>query len=303
MATAKLQNQPVENQKRMRIQSAGDVYRLGQEVWSDFTAHNAYRFAAALAFYTVASLSPLVVIAVSVLGLIFGRESAQQQFVGQVEQLIGQEGAHAVKMVLDNAQNQSTGVTALILGILAFVMGYMAVYFELQAGLNTMWGIFPGPNLGFWVTLRKFVLSFGMLAVFGFLMLVSLFASAVLAGLNQYLSSWQPGLVFFWQVLNIAISFVVALLLFALIFKYIPDVRIDWSDVWVGASITAVLFLVGKVLIGVYLGNSGVASSYGAAGSVVVVLLWVYYSALILFLGAELTQAYANHFGSKIRTA
>lgn len=302
MAASSIQNLD-RRQQTERIRSFSDFSRLGMEAWNDFTRHNAYRFAAALAFYTVISLSPLVLIVVSALGLLFGQDAAQQQFVGQIEQLVGHEGAQAVKLVLENAREQSSGIIAMVLGLVAFIMGYIAVFFELQAGLNTMWGLSPGPNLGIWATLRKFLVSFGMLAVFGFLLLVSLFVSSVLSALNEYLAAWQPNLVVLWHVLNVALSFAVALLLFAVIYKYIPDVRIAWRDVWVGASITAVLFMIGKVLIGIYLGRSGVASSYGAAGSVVVILLWVYYSSLILFFGAELTQVYANHFGSKIRAS
>lgn len=273
---------------------------LVKQAGSGWINDNAFRFSASLAYYTVVSLAPLVVITVGVLGAIFGA-GGRDQFLGQVQGLVGEEGAQAVRLVLDNARSASAGIVASMLGVIAFFAGYLGVFFELQAGLNNMWRLSPRPNLGVAATIRKLLLSFGMLAVFGFLLLVSLFVTAGLAALNQAMTSWQPELLVLWQLVNIAVSFAAFTFMFAFIFKYVPDVRIDWNDVWIGAASTALLFMIGKEMIGLYLGKSGIASSYGAAGSVVVLLLWVYYSALILFFGAEITKEFAERFGSKIR--
>jgi len=291
----------VNRQHDVRFGRFWKAVLLFKEAGGDWLTHNAFRFGASLAYFTVISLAPLVVITVSVLGLIFGAEAANAQFVGQAEALLGEQGAEAIRLVLSNAQSQSQGILATVLGVVAFLVGYTAVFFELQAGLNTMWDVNPAPQLGLWGTVQKYFLSFAMLGMFGFLLLVSLLVSSGLHTVDDYLNNWQPGLIVLWQDLNLLVSLAVAALLFAFMFKYIPDVQIAWRDVWVGAAITALLFALGKVLIGLYLGNAGIASSYGAAGSLVVLLIWIYYSAAILFFGAALTRAFASRLSSKIK--
>lgn len=267
-------------------------------------AHNPFRYAAALAFYTVISLAPLVVVAVGVAGLVFGgADAARDQLLAQLSDLVGDQGAAAVRIVLDNAQNQNAGIASTVIGVGAFLAAVVAVYFEIQAALNALWGIQPDPNQSLAKTLGKMFFSCGLIVVFGFLLLVSLVVSAALTAVDRSLMGWQPELVVLWQVINVLIGFGITLLLFALLFKYVPDADIAFRDVWVGAAATALLFTIGKVLIGLYLGQSGVASSYGAAGSIVVLLLWLYYSSLILFFGAELTQKYADRFGNRVRPA
>jgi membrane protein len=263
--------------------------------------HNAFRFGASLAFYTVVSLAPLVLITVSILGLVYDQNSARQQLEGQVHEMVGEQGGRAVSLVLRNApQRHATGIICTILGIIAFLGGFTGVFFELQSALNILWEIPPGPNQSFRASLKKMVFSLAVMGVIGFLLLVSLIVSAGLSAMDEYLNSWQPGFVLLWQAVNFLVTLAVITLLFALIFKYLPDAYIAWSDVWIGAFSTAVLFSIGRFAISEYLGHSGVASSYGAAGSIIVLLLWVYYSALILLFGAELTRVYANRFGAKV---
>ncbi len=263
--------------------------------------HSAFRFGAALAYYTVVSLAPLVLITVAILGLIFGHEQAQAQFQQQIQQVVGEDAGKAFSLVLRNApKSQASGIVATVLGVIAFLGGYTGVFFELQSALNILWDIPPGPNQGFWASVRKMALSVGVMGVIGFLLLVSLAASAALSAVSDLFSPQDQGLLFLWRALNFLLSLGIVTVLFALVFKLLPDAHIAWGDVWIGALSTAVLFIVGKFAIGEYLGRSGVASSYGAAGSIIVLLLWVYYSALILFFGAELTRVYANRFGSKV---
>jgi membrane protein len=279
------------------------VYGLLMEAITSIQKHNAFRFAAALAFYTVVSLAPLVIVVVGVMGLFFGETAARERLVQELGALVGSEGAAAVSLVLQNAQDQPTSIVATLVGIGAFFVALVGVYFELQAALNTTWGVAPKPDQSFLTTLRKMFLSFALMGVFGLLMLVSLAIGTVLSAVDQVLVNWQPELVLLWKTLNFLVSLGIALLVFALVFKFIPDVQISFSDVWVGAAITTVLFSVGRFLIGLYLGQSAVTSSYGAAGSIIVLLLWIYYTSLILFFGAELTRVYADRFGSKIRPA
>ncbi len=280
-----------------RKSRAGAVWSLVRDAAVAWYGHDAFRHGAALAFYTVVSLAPLVLVTVSVVGLAFGPEGARQRLLAQVEDLVGADGAEAVRLVIEHAQSQSAGILNTAFGLVAFVLGYVAVFFELEAGLDAMLGSGPDPNRSTWAAVKKMLFSFALLAVFGFLLLVSLVTSAVLAAVHDVLMQWQPNLVLIWQAANFFLTLVIAVCLFALILKYIPDTPLRWRDVWVGAGLTALLFLVGKTLVGIYLGRSGVASSYGAAGSLIVLLLWLYYSAVIVFYGAELTRLYASRYG------
>jgi membrane protein len=274
---------------------------IAKETFSEWSEDKASRLAAALSYYTLFSVAPLLIIAIAVAGLAFGREAATDQIVGQIRGMVGQEGAEVIQTILQNASKTSTGIVATIVGVVTLLIGASGAFGQLQDSLNTIWEVKPKAGRGVKGMLRDRFLSFSLVLVIGFLLLVSLVLSAVLAGVGKYLSDALPMPSFVLQAVNFAISFAVTTLLFALIFKVLPDAYIRWRDVWVGAAVTALLFSIGRFLIGLYLGRSSVGSAYGAAGSLVVLLLWVYYSSQVLFLGAEFTQVYANRFGSKMR--
>ncbi|MHC1769983.1 MAG: YihY/virulence factor BrkB family protein [Verrucomicrobiia bacterium] len=276
-------------------------WNLLKQTASDWSSDNAPRLGAALAYYTVFSISPLMIIVVAIAGIWFGQEAAQRQIVEQVSGLIGTEGAEAIQGLLRNAWKPRTGVWATVIAIATLLVGSTGVFVELQAALNTVWGVQTKSSASWFRFIWDRVISFAMVLAIGFLLLVSLVVSAALSAAGQYLNGLAPDAQIVGQSINLAVSFVVITLLFALIFKILPDVKIAWRDVWIGAAMTTVLFTLGKFLLGLYLGTTGVASTYGAAGSVVVILIWVYYSAQILFFGAEFTQVYASHFGRGLR--
>ena len=255
-----------------------------------------------MAYYTVFSLAPLFIIAVAIAGLVFGREGAQGQIFEQLRTLIGETSASAVEDVVESATSKpATGVLATIVGFVALIIGASGVFAQMQASLNAIWRVQPKPERGvFWGLVQDRILSFGFILIVGFLLLISLILSAIIAFIGQWFGGFLPGVEMLIQILNAIISLGIITLLFAMIFKFLPDVKIAWRDVWIGALITAALFTIGKEVLGLYLGKSGVASSYGAAGSLIVLLLWVYYSAQIVFFGAEFTKAYAKRFGSHV---
>jgi len=270
------------------------------EAFTGWREHKASRMAAALAYYTVFSLAPILVISIALAGLVFGQEAAEGRIVGQISGLVGQTSASALEAMIAAARKPSTGILATVLGIATLVFGATGVFGELQESLNTIWGVKPKPGRGFIRMLKNRFVSFAMVLGIGFLLLVSLVVSAAIAAIGSWMSSLLPLPEAAMQILNVAVSIGVVTLLFAMIFRVLPDVEIAWRDVWVGAAFTAVLFALGKLGIGLYLGKSSTASSYGAAGALVVLLVWVYYSAQILFFGAELTRAYAYQHGSRV---
>ncbi|MBE9118707.1 YihY/virulence factor BrkB family protein [Lusitaniella coriacea LEGE 07157] len=276
------------------------IVSLFKETIREWQEDKTSRLAAALAYYTVFSLAPLLIIAIAIAGAIFGEEAARGEIVGQIQGLVGLEGAKVIEAAIENANKPDVSSVASLLSVIALLFGASGVFAQLQDALNTVWEVQSKPGGGIGGFIRKRVLSFSAVFGIGFLLLVSLVVSAVLAGLNKYLSSLVPGIDALWQILNFGISFGVITLLFALMYKYLPDVRIKWSDVWIGAAITALLFAIGKFALGLYLGRGSFGSTYGAAGSLVVLLAWVYYSAQILFFGAEFTQVYARRYGSNI---
>jgi membrane protein len=281
-----------------------NFFGMLKQTFSEWSEDKAPTLAAALAFYTLFSLAPLLLLIVSILGLVFGQGAAQEQFVGQVRGLVGSSGADAVQTALENADQGSGGILGTIIGIVTLLFGATGIMVQLQNAMNTIWEVKPDPEQsGIMHLIKVRVLSLGMLLAIGFLLLVSLLVSTVLSGLGSYLASILPGAEILWHIVNFFISFTVITLLFALMFKYLPDVRIGWRDVWVGAIFTAFLFEIGKYALGLYLGNSAVASTYGAAGSLVVLLLWVFYSAQLFLFGAEFTQVYARQRGAQIEPA
>ncbi len=274
-----------------------------QETFRKWNQDKVSRLAAALAYYTIFSIAPLLVVAVAVAGAAFGQEAARGQIVGQIRGLVGTDGAQVIEQLIKSADEPKTGTFATIVGIITLVLGASGVFLALQDTLNTIWGVMVRPGAGIKEMLRSRLLSFGLVIAIGFLLLVSLVLQAALTAVSDFLNRTFPLLGVGLPILNFVISLAVITGLFAIMFKYLPDVQISWRDVGVGAFATSLLFTVGKILIGVYLGSSSTASVYGAAGSLVVLLLWIYYSAQILFLGAEFTQVYAMRFGSYIKPA
>ncbi|MFY0578376.1 YihY/virulence factor BrkB family protein [Cystobacter fuscus] len=277
---------------------ARKLFKLGKQAVSEWSDDNAPMFAASLSYYTLFSIAPVLVIAVSVAGMVFGEEAARGQIQAQLEDLVGRGSAEVIGQMMISARKPGAGILATTLGLVALIFGATGVFVQLQDSLNHIWNVKPKPRNGVIAFLRSRFLSFAMVLVIGFLLLVSLVVSAVLAALGAWFSNLLPGWTVMWQGVNLLISFGVITVLFAMMYKLLPDTHVSWRDVWLGAAVTSLLFSLGKFLIGLYLGRSAVASSYGAAGSLAVVLLWVYYSAQILFLGAEFTQVYARSHGS-----
>ncbi|MGI8605412.1 MAG: YihY/virulence factor BrkB family protein [Verrucomicrobiales bacterium] len=274
---------------------------LLKEAASEWIDDNAMRLSSSLAYYAIFSLAPLLVIVISIAGLVFGEEAARGQLALQISTLAGKRAGEAIQSAVQSSASQkTTGVLATVISTAVLFFGATTVFAELKDALNTIWGVVVKPGRPFLTLVRDRFLSFSVVMAIGFLLLVSLVISALLAALGQYMSGriqFSPAL---WRTWDVMISFAVVSGLFAMIFKLLPNVRIGWRDVWIGAVATAFLFTLGKFIIGNYLVTSTIASSFGAAGSVVIVLAWIYYSACILFFGAEITKVYARKLGSGI---
>jgi membrane protein len=277
------------------------ILGLLKETVNEWQEDKTTRLAAALAYYTVFSIAPLLIIAIAVAGAIFGEEAARGEIVGQIQGLVGRQGAEVIETAIENANRPgSNGGIASLISVIVLLFGATGVFVQLQDALNTVWEVQPKPGRGIKNFIQKRVLSFSMVLGIGFLLMVSLLLNAILSAFSGYMTGLIPGAEWLWQLLNFVISFALIALLFALIYKFLPDVKITWKDVGMGAIITALFFTIGKSLLGLYLGRGSFASTYGAAGSLVIILVWVYYSAQILFFGAEFTQVYARRYGSKI---
>ncbi|CAN5198561.1 YihY/virulence factor BrkB family protein [soil metagenome] len=254
---------------------------------------------AAISYYTVFSIAPLMIIVIAVAGFVWGREAVQGEIVGQLSGLIGREGAQGVQALIESANQPTKGLVATAISIALLIIGATTVFAELQSSLDRIWQVPKAPRIsGLWAILRSRLLSLGFILGLGFLMLVSLVTSAALAALGSWANGLLPGWETLLYLINTLFSLGVATVLFAMIFKVMPQAKVGWRDVWIGAGVTAVLFEVGKWLISLYIGKSSVTSSFAAAGSLVVLLVWVYYSAQIFLLGAEFTWVYANDHGS-----
>jgi membrane protein len=280
----------------MRINTLGRVTgRAAQDWWED----NCLRLAASLAYYTALSLAPLVLLLVGVVGMVLGREQVARQLAAQLESLMGPSGRELVNSILTTTSPQG-GTWATVVGLVTLVIGATAVFGELQTTMNLIWQVRPAPThgvwAGIWVWFKARVFSLAIVFALAFLLLVSLVISAALAGAAALL--WGPEPALLSRLVEIVVSLLVLTLVFALFFTYVPDAEIRWRDVWLGGIMTAVLFTIGKTAIGYYLGYASVGSAYGAAGSMVVLLVWVYYSALIVFFGAEFTHAWATRQGA-----
>jgi membrane protein len=275
------------------------LWELLKETYEEWSNDNALRLGAALSYYMIFSLPPVLLIVIALAGFIFGEDAARGRIVEEIQGLIGRSGAEGVETMIRNAYKPEAGIIATIVGVVTLIVASTGVFAELQDALNTVWNVKPAEGRGIMDILRVRMFSFIMIVGIGFLLLVSLVLSAGISALNDYVLQYQAELLSksLLQVINIVISLAISTGLFAMIYKLLPDVRIAWKDVWLGAFFTSLLFTIGKFAIGLYLGNSDVGSSYGAAGSMAIILFWVYYSSQILFFGAEFTQVYSRRFG------
>ena len=277
------------------------VFKLLKDSASAWSDDKASRLAAALSYYTIFSIAPLLVLAIAVAGLVFGQEAASNQVFHQIRGLVGDQGAAAIQTMVASVYKSGGGVLATVIGVGTVLVGASGAFSQLQDSLNTIWEVKPKPGQGIKGFLRIRIVSFSLVLVIGFMLLVTLVLSAGLAAMGGYLDRILPIPSVALQALNFVISFVITALLFTLIYKVLPDVTVKWKDVWIGGAVTALLFSLGRFLIGFYLGRGSVSSAYGAAGSLVIILLWIYYSSQILFFGAEFTKVFANTFGSHIK--
>jgi membrane protein len=278
-----------------------NAWRFIEEIADSWLDHHAPRLAAALAYYTLLSIAPLVVIAIALAGFVFGESAARGQIATQLGAVVGEQAAKGIEAVIANAHSPASGILSTALGVAVLLLGSSGVFAELQSTLDTIWDVEPKPGRGVWGTVKDRFVSFTMVLGVAFLLLVSLVVSAALSAAGHFFGSVLPGGEMVWQVVNFFISLGGITVLFALIFKVVPDAEIRWGDVWIGAIVTAVLFSVGKFALGLYLGKSSVTSSYGAAGSLVALAIWVYYAAQILLVGAEFTRVQARRRGTPIR--
>jgi membrane protein len=268
-----------------------------RETVSKWSEHKDARLGAALAYYSVFSLGPLILIAISVAGLVFGAEAVQGQVLGTLKGLLGDTGTQAIEAMLKGADRPREGMVATVIGIGTLLFAAIGVVVQLKDALNTVWEVETTPGSGVWRFVRSYVLSLAGVLALGFLLLTSLLLTAALAAAGKYVVPYLPEATL--QVAGFAASFALISLLFAMMFKWLPDTKVEWRDVWLGAILTAALFEVGKFLIGLYIGKQGLESTYGAAASIIVVLIWVYYSAQLVLMGAEFTCVYARRYGSR----
>jgi membrane protein len=277
-----------------------EIWRLTKDTAKDWLEDDAPTLAAALAYYALLSLAPLLIISVSVAGWFLGPEAARGQVSGQIGSIVGAQAADGIQAIVASAAEPKRGVIGAVVGVVTLFVGASGVFGQLQTSLDRIWEVKPKADRGILVQVKERFFSFTMVLGVAFLLLVSLLLSSVLSSFGTFLGDRMPGGAVLWQVLNFAFSFAVITGLFALIFKVIPDAEVEWRDVWIGAAVTALLFTIGKQLLGLYLGKSAPGSSYGAAGSIVALVVWVYYAAQILFMGAEFTQVQARRRGGQI---
>jgi membrane protein len=276
------------------------ILLLFRDTYVSWDKDNAPRLGAALAYYTIFSIPPLLILLIGLAGVLFDSGRVQDRFVGTIEHLVGPHGAAAVQDMLRSAHRERHGVLATTVGLITLVLGASGVFGNLKDALNVIWHVEPKPGRGLILFARKYLFSVLVLLGTGFLLIVSLALNTLLAALGDTLSRYLPGGAALWQAVNVVVSLGTTATLFALMYRYIPDVRVAWKDALLGGIVTSALFTGGEALIGFYLGRTDVGSSFGAAGSLAVVLVWVYYSAMIFFFGAEFTKCYATRYGAPI---
>src|SRR5262245_41166930 len=272
------------------------LWTLLKEAGTSWSNHKDSRLGAALACYSIVSIVPLIVIVISIAGLVFGADAVRQDIGVQLKGLLGDSGAKALEGMLEGASKPTEGIFATVFGAVTLIFAALGVVVQLKDALNTVWEVEPSGKSGVWNFIRTYLVSLAGVLSLGFLLLISLLLTTALAAGAKYIGTWLPESLL--QIASMAISFGVITLLFAMMFKWLPDAQVAWRDVWLGAVFTALLFEIGKFLIGFYIGKQGLESTYGAAASLVVLLIWVYYSSQIVLLGAEFTRAYAKRHGS-----
>lgn len=273
------------------------TWQVAKASLSQFMEHNAMQLGAALAFYTIFSLAPILVIVTAIAGLIWGQQAIEGEIVEQVEDTIGDDGAQLIQTVIRGASDVGGGIVAIVLGSIATIVGATAVVAQLKASLNVIWNVKPKPGQPVLNLLRDRFLSFLLVVAIGLLLIASLVASSFVSGIAGYAEEALPVPPWLVSGAQYLVSLALVTVLFAVIFRYLPDIDVKWKDVWVGAIVTSILFVIGESLLSLYLAFSSVGSSYGAAGALIIVLMWVYYSSLIFLFGAEVTQVYTNRVG------
>ena len=277
------------------------TWTLLKRTYREFDDDNAIKLSASLSYYTIFSLPPLLIIILSIFSFFFGREAVTGRFFGQINGMVGNQAAIQIQETIKNIELSDSNTFAAIFGGIMLLIGASGVFAEIQSSINFIWGLKAKPNKGIMKFIKNRLMSFSMIASVGFLLMVSLMVNTVMDVINTRLLIYFPNTtVYIFYIFNIIILFLTTTILFAIIFKTLPDGDIDWRDALIGSSFTSFFFMIGKFGIGFYLGSSTVATVYGAAGSVVIILIWVYYSAIILYFGAEFTKVYANAHGNKI---
>ncbi len=279
-----------------------DIKSLVSESLDGWSDHNAPRLGASLAFYTLLSLAPLLLVVISIVGLVFGHTAAEQDILQEVQRVVGRAGANATRAFFEGSRNTTHGIIATVAGLITLLFGASGVLIELRDALNTIWDVKTPSASGFRMItsfIKQRLFSFAIVLSIGFLLIVSLVVSTWVSALGAFSASFFPGEQAVLHVVNSVVSFVVISALFAAIYKIMPDTRIEWRDVVFGGAATSLLFTIGKLILGLYLGRASYASTYGAAASIVLLIMWVYYSAQIFFLGAELTKSFAHRYGSQ----
>lgn len=277
-----------------------NFFSLIKESAVNFIADDALKFSASLSYYTIFSIAPMLIMAIAIGSFLFGRAAIEGHLFGQINSIVGNDAALQIQEMLRHTTLKRNNLLATIIGVAVFFIGATGVFGEIQSTINRIWGLKAKPKKGIIKYFINRVLSFAMVVSIGFLMVVSLIASTIIGMLNTKLNTILPEAAFIIVIVNNAVSLLIISLLFAVVFKYLPDSIVKWKDAWIGSLFTSALFLLGKYLIGLYLSASSGASAYGAAGSVVLLLLWVYYSSILLYFGAEFTKSYALKHGSGI---
>lgn len=277
------------------------VYHYIKQVFTEFIEDDVLKYSASLAYYTVFSIAPVLIVIISVTGALFGKEAIQKQLYGQINEFVGSKAANEIQDAIANIHLTGNNIFATITGIVVLLVGATGIFGEVQDSLNKIWGLRVKTRKTWWKLVINRLLSFSIIICIGFVMMVSLVLNALISAFGNFLARYFSEFsVIFLQITDSVLTFVITTFLFSLMFKILPDAKIKWKDVLIGGIITSVFFTLGKLAIGYYLGSSKIATIYGAAGSVMIVMVWVYYSSIILYLGAEFTKVYAKLYGGKI---
>jgi membrane protein len=287
-----------------RKESLKNGITIVKAAYAGFSDDLALKFSASLAYYTIFSLAPLLLLLISIAGIVLGKDAIQGKVFSEINGMVGNDAAKQIQDMIKNLEVSGKSTISVIIGVVTLIIGATTVFGEIQQSINIIWQVKPKPKKGWLKMIKDRVLSGSMIVTLGFLLLVSLVLNGALAAVSDRLTHFLPAVtVTFFNIVGMAFSFIVITILFAVIFKVLPDAKISWKDVRSGAIFTAVLFMIGRLIIGFYIEKSGTSSTYGAAGSLIVILLWIYYTAAILYFGAEFTRAYVDFKGKRIEPA